>query len=599
MSASHFVSDLDNDPKNQPHFLAGDLITYFLEQIGVEYLYGIPGGAIEPLYNAMARSDRRGGLRPVVSRHETGAVFMANGYAQQTGKLGVCCATTGPGATNLITGLADAYENHVPILAITAQTPLATFGRGAFQESSCTGVDTVGMFQYCTRYNSLVSHPEQLQHKLISAIMTAFQNPMGPVHLSIPSDVLNQPVKMPGEKFDLVKLLRRKSTTDLHAVQEFYAEVSHAKKIVIVVGGECGEALGAILKFADIFDATILTTPHGKGLIRADHPRNHGVLGFAGHKSAQKALEDPDVDLVIAVETNFSEWASCGWDESSLMNERLIHVDSVEENLTRSPMARRHITGNVLTTFEKLLELCQQDNRLKMLDVTPAFPKPKPNFSFNDETAYHSDAAPIKPQRLMRELNRLFPPNTRFFADTGNSMAWAIHYLMPKDRRSESRGRNSGLFRTALEFASMGWAIGASIGAAMACNKGPVVCITGDGSFLMNGSELTVAVAERLSVIFVILNDSALGMVKHGQRLSGAEQIGYEIPNIDYSGIAKAVGAQGYIIESPADFDAIDMQSVCAHSGPTVLDVRIDPQEVPPMQMRIKDLKKPFIRKVV
>jgi acetolactate synthase-1/2/3 large subunit len=133
----------------------------------------------------------------------------------------------------------------------------------------------------------------------------------------------------------------------------------------------------------------------------------------------------------------------------------------------------------------------------------------------------------------------------------------------------------------------------------MACNKGPVVCITVDGSFLMNGSELTVAVAERLPVIFVILNDSALGMVKHGQRLSGAEQIGYEIPNIDYCAIAKAVGAVGYIIESPADFEAIDMQSVCTRSGPTVLDVRVDPQEVPPMQMRVKDLKKSIVRNVV
>jgi acetolactate synthase-1/2/3 large subunit len=593
MAASLLIPDLGAKLQTDEQvFQAGDLITHMLEQIDVEYIYGIPGGAIEPLYDAMARSERRGGLRTVVSRHETGSVFMANGYAQQTGKLGVCCATTGPGATNLITGLADAYENHVPVLAITAQTALPTFGRGAFQESSCTGIDTVGMFQYCTRYNSLVSHVDQLPHKLVSAIMTAYQNPMGPVHLSIPRDVLAQPAQLPSKNFDLAKLLRRASATDMQAIQELYDEVTAAKKIVVVVGGECGEAVSAILKFADIFDADIVTTPHGKGLIRADHPRNFGVLGFAGHESARQAMEDPKVDLVIAVETNFSEWASCGWDEKTLLNDRLVHVDSVEENLTRSPMARHHVTGDVLSTFERLLELCQSDNRLKSMDVTASFPTQKTSFTLNDEDKYYSDATPIKPQRLMRELNRLFPANTRFFADTGNSMAWGIHYLQPKDRRARSRGRISGLFRTALEFSSMGWAIGASIGAAMGCNKGPVVCITGDGSFLMNGSELTVAVAERLPVIFVILNDSGLGMVKHGQRLSGAEQVGYEIPKVDYAAIAKAVGAEGYVIESPSDFDDIDIQSMCSRPGPTVLDMRVDPEEVPPMQMRIRALQK-------
>ncbi|HEX2245496.1 MAG TPA: thiamine pyrophosphate-binding protein [Gammaproteobacteria bacterium] len=172
----------------------GDLLVAYLEQLNIDYVFGIPGGAIEPLYNALARSRRRGGPRPIVPRHETGAIFMADGYYRQTGKLGVCCATTGPGATNLITGAASAYENHIPILIITAQTALVNFGRGAFQESSCTGINTVGMFQYCTRYNTLVSHVEQFEHKLTAAVTSAFQSPGGPAHLSIPLDVLCSPL---------------------------------------------------------------------------------------------------------------------------------------------------------------------------------------------------------------------------------------------------------------------------------------------------------------------------------------------------------------------------------------------------------------------
>lgn len=588
-----------NQSSNQEFFLQGneeqtivasDLILHFLEQIGVEYVFGIPGGAIEPFYDALARSERRGACRNIVTRHEAGAVFMADGYAQQTGKLGVCCATTGPGTTNLITGLAAAYENHVPILAITAQTPLNTFGRGAFQESSCTGIDTVGMLQYCTRYSSLVSHVEQLPQKLVSAIMTAFSNPMGPVHLSIPSDVLKQTLRLPKRNFNLEKLLHHTPISDKKVIEEFYRELTSARKIVFVIGGQCGDAVSSILRLADVFNTTIVTTPHGKGLIRSDHPRYRGVLGFAGHQTARLALEDPEVDLVVAVETNFGEWASCGWDEKMLLNERLIHVDSVTENLHRSPMARHHVTGNVLSTFERLLELCQTDNRLNVIHTELTFPTPNRNFSLDDEEAYNSLTKPIKPQRLMQEINNRFPTNTRFFADTGNSMVWAIHYLQPIDRRTKSRGRACGLFRTALEFSSMGWAIGAAIGSAIAYRHGPVVCITGDGSFLMNGAELTVAVAEGLAVIFVILNDSALGMVKHGQLLSGAERVAYELPKVNYAAIARAMGANAYIIESPQDFADMDFASMCQGSGPTVLDVRIDTDEVPPIQLRVKSL---------
>ena len=168
----------------------GDLLVSYLEQIGVEFVFGIPGGPIEPLYNALARSEKRGGIRSVVARHETGAAFMADGYARNSGKLGVCCATAGPGATNIITGVASAYDNHSPLLVITAQTSIENFGRNAAQESGDTGINTVAMFEPCTHYNTLVSHVNQFEHKLASAIMTAFRSPIGPSHLSIPLDVL-------------------------------------------------------------------------------------------------------------------------------------------------------------------------------------------------------------------------------------------------------------------------------------------------------------------------------------------------------------------------------------------------------------------------
>ena len=604
----------------------GDLLVAYLEQLNIDYVFGIPGGAIEPLYNALGRSKRRGGLRPIVPRHETSAIFMADGYYRQTGKLGVCCATTGPGATNLITGAASAYENHIPILIITAQTALANFGRGAFQESSCTGINTVGMFQYCTRYNTLVSHVEQFEHKLTAAVTSAFQSPGGPAHLSIPLDVLRSPSPVAQPSYNLIALIHRPSLLDSGAVDELCRQLDKAKKVVFVIGGGCNETIGIILELALLINATVVTVPHGKGLVSPYHPLFRGVIGFAGHNSAAEALTDPEVDTVVAIGTNLGEWATNGWDCGTLLNDRLIHVDSVEGHLTHSPMARLHVRGRLSTLFAHLLEHFKKTRSgqatvslinthkgrsahisrhhvqgrtysgsvqgvAHTADITGRDAHTAFHFHLDEKLKYSSDATPIKPQRLMRELAQIFPPNTCFLADTGNSVAWAIHYLHPSDRRlAGQRPWHAGTFHIALEFGSMGWAIGAAIGTALGFLGNPVVCITGDGSLLMSGQEITVAVQEKLPVIFVILNDASLGMVKHGQRLAGAEPIGFELPEIDYCAYAKAMGAAGYTIRSPQDLLDLDVGEICKRGGPTLLDVRIDREEVPPMKSRIRAL---------
>jgi len=601
-----------------------DLLVAYLEELSVEYVFGVPGGAIEPLYNALARSARRGGPRPIVARHETGAAFMADGYARYTGKLGVCCSTTGPGATNLLTGVASAYENHIPMLIITAQTALSTFGTGAFQESSETGINTVGMFQYCTRYNTLVSHVDQFQRKLAAAILTAFQSPSGPTHLSIPLNIMRSPAAVRQPSFDLPALLRRPSLLDQDAVQQFCEELLSAKKVVFVLGDECTEAMGAIMQVTHRINAQFVTTPHGKGLVNAYHPLFRGVIGFAGHASARQALRDPEVDLIVATGTALGELESNSWDAETILNSRLIHVESTVENFTRSPMAHLHVRGRLLTIFEKVLEFLHSNDRhqtaLYKISAEPTDthertdlnPQLKRHFQLDDEAEYYGDSAPIKPQWLMHMLARKFPPSTRFLADTGASFAWAIHYLHPFDRRiaerrlidtrntppyppgqrkSARRHPRSVTFRACLNFASMGWAIGSSLGVALAHPGYPVVCITGDGSWLMNGQEITVAVQEKLPIIFTILNDSALGMVKHGQRLTGAEQIGTGLPKSDFAACARAMGASGYNIDTPNDLLDLDVNALITGGGPTVLDVHIDPEEVPPIGLRAGTLR--------
>ncbi|WP_230414118.1 thiamine pyrophosphate-binding protein [Collimonas silvisoli] len=594
----------------EPPMEIADLLVAYLEQMEIEYVFGVPGGAIEPLFNALARSGRRGGVRHILARHEAGAAYMADGYARETGKIGVCCATSGPGSTNLITGVACAYDNNIPLLVITAQPALPTFGKHPLQESTCTGIDTLGMLQHCTHYNSLVSHPQQFENKLMTALQRAIRAPMGPVHLSMPVDVFRSTNTQLAPSYDLQALLQPSSAVDDEALATLQLMLSRAVNIVVLIGAGCGEAIGAILQFADLTGASVIATPDGKGLVSPRHSLFRGVFGFAGHASAEAALSDKSVDLIMAIGTGMGEWNSSGWSDS-LLNARLVHIDDSEEHLTHTPMASFHMRGRILSIFNRLNKHMHDVRRAGNFEYEQRrFVRKQHSDNWEPDTMlaspdkYTSSAIPILPQRLMGELGRLFPPTTRFLADTGNSVAWAIHYLQPKDRRVAERrqggggsarapGRRKtygGWMRAIMNFAPMGWAIGGAIGTAAGNPKVPVVCITGDGSFLMNGQEISVAVAEKLSVIFVVLNDQALGMVKHGQRLAGAERIGCDLPPTDFAALARAMGAEAHTIRAPEDLVKLDIAAMCKRQGPTLLDVLVDGEEVPPMNVRMRVL---------
>lgn len=584
-----------------PSAEVADLIVAYLEQLGIEYVFGVPGGAIEPLYNALARSARRGGPRPVVARHEAGAAFMADGYARETGKIGVCCATSGPGATNLITGVACAHDNEIPLLVITGQPVLPAFGKRALQESSCTGINVLAMFRHCTLYNSLVSHPDQIEHKLVDALLHAARFPRGPTHLSIPLDIMRHPLPSAIPSYDIRPKLSPRNMFDQEAFAHLVERVDNAKKPVLLIGGWCGKAVPAILEFASRRQVPFVTTPDGKGLVPPRHPWHRGVFGFAGHISADAVLSDPDVDLILALGTTMNEWTSSGWSDS-LLNNRLIHIDANDDHLMQSPMAALHVRGNLQTIFDRLLTHLDSHPLPLQAAANAESADPLRFLTDGDKADLLVGTTPITPQRLMHELGKHFPPSTRYLADAGNSVAWSVHYLTPEDQRLQTRkgdGKghaakrrqsHGGWLRVTMDFAPMGWAIGGAVGTAMGNPDVPVVCLTGDGSMLMNGQEISVAVAERLTVIYVVLNDQALGMVKHGQRLAGAEPIGFELPPTDFAAMARAMGAEGITLHSPEDFAALDIKAMTQRKGPTLLDVHIDPEQVPPMNLRMRVL---------
>ena len=585
MSVACLHEEIEKDLNS---FSYADLVVDYLRQMEIEYVFGVPGGAIEPLYNALARSEQTGGVKSVVARHESGAAFMADGYARETGKVGVCCSTTGPGATNLITGVASAYADNVPMLVITAQTPLPKFGKRALQDSSCAAIDTVGIFNHCTKSSTLISHHEQLETKLVSALMTAKMEPAGPVHISIPSDVLRSIAKQRAN-IEPRKLKNRFTLTDQGALDQMVVELKAVDKVALFIGDGCNNASIEIMRFAEQINAPFVTGPMGKRWVDETHPLYRGVFGFAGHDSAKQLLEDKnsELDLVIAVGAALGELGTRGWSEE-LINKKLIHVDSRTEHFTRSPMAKLHVCGHLPTIFRIMNEKMERAQRYWDKEWG-GLPQPK-SVNYNgcltslfDEQKCRSDASPIKPQRLFTHLSQELPTDTRVFVDAGNAWAWAIQYYQ--------RPEFDGKFHLAMGLGAMAWAIGAVVGSA-AASKGKQghICITGDGSYLMSAQEITVAKQLNLPTVFLILNDSVLGMVMHGQRLGGAAETGFELGEVNFAKMAESIGVEGIEVNTVEELTAVNFRRLFNKKQPTLIDVRIDREELPPMADRVKGI---------
>ena len=564
-----------------------DLIVEYLEQFGVEYVFGIPGTPLGPLFDALARSERRGGPRAVLTRHEAGAAFIADGYARESGKIGVCCSTTGPGATNLITGVASAYAEQIPMLVLTPQTKIPEFSFGCFQESSRDGVDIMSMFDHCTRYNSMVTHPNQLERKLAAALTTALGVPKGPAHLSIPFDIFAAEAHGPSSFPRLHDLLSaRETTVDSAALErlgeEVVSVVKRGGRIVLLVGRNGIGAGSEITRFAELVGAEIVTTPRGKAAINPYHPLARGVFGCAGHASARRALSDDRVELILAVGSNLGEWSTSKWDPI-LMNERMIHIHNDRNCFTRSPMARLHVEGAIGTVFAQLHNRLAKE--LKPSAAAPFDPDAAARTSYVPAgiqvispacCAPSEGAGLLKAPQVYTELIRRLPKETRFFIDNSNSVPWSIHYFFHP--RPES-------YHLSIEFATMAWAVGAAVGGAFGDRKSPSVCIAGDGCYLMSGQEITVAVEQGLPVIFAVLSDQGYGLIRHGHRLLGKERVDFDIPPVDFAMMARAAGAEAHTIRNAGDFDLIDWNKLANRQGPTLLDVRIDPEERPPLAM--------------
>lgn len=590
---------------------AADFVLEFLSHINVDKIFGIPGGAIEPLFDAVSHFNRninvpkilsshqkiKSKIELITSRHEAGAVFMADGYARETGHLAVCCATTGPGSTNMITGIASAYIDHIPMLILTPQTPMSNFGQQNFQDSCDDSISIVTMLSRCTRYNSMVTHVDQLKYKLTSALKAALTYPRGPVHLSIPADIWKGVIDVDMNHCfaDFSKLSN--NGYDKECYEDLCQLITSKKKLLFLLGAESLPFAKSIVSCAETLGADIVTTPTAKGCINANHPQYKGVLGFAGHFQAEDALLDSSIDYIVVIGTDLHPFETANLCNDSSLVKKILYINHSMADGLMFESARLLLTGNMKSIFRDL-----EDFLIRRQIIEAHRSKNSPQSISNvvqnggvTKDSVHVDFSSltyvdqplknkrVKPQYLMSKLPGILPDASRFFIDTGNSWAWATHYM---HLNSPSH------YNISMNYGAMGWAIGAAVGAAFVKENSPTVCITGDGSYLMNGQEITVAAQQKLPVIFVILNDNGYGMVKHGQRLGGAEEVGFELPHVDFAMMARAVGATGVTVRNAHELDELDINALLSSGWPLLLDIYIDPEEVPPMGSRIRELEK-------
>lgn len=557
---------------------AAEVIVCSLEKHGVEYVFGIPGGAIESLNNALYDST----IKVIVSKHEVGAAFMADGYARVSGNIGVCCSTAGPGATNMITGIATSFGDSIPVIALTGQVSTSLFGKGAIQEFSVQSFGIVSIYRQVSKYSDIIINENKAGQMIARARRLALTGRKGPVHLNLPADIMKRKVIDDNhEKCSTTQVMG----FDRDAVKAAAQILLKAKRPVIVAGW--GTALSRadveLKELAELMDMPVATSPKAKGIMSESHPLSLGVLGFAGSAVATEYIIKRDVDVMLAVGTSFNEFVTLGWDKRLLPMKSLIHIDIDCNEIGKNYYVNVGIAGDAKSVLRELIYELRRHRpekkagigRHNEVQTIKKKLKVKPK---------KSDKIPYSPQRLIMDLSAALPKETLYFVDNGNSMAWAIHYLHVTLPYS---------FFVGLGFASMGFAAAAAIGGKLAAPEKPVVALVGDGSFLMNGMEVATAVNYNIPVIWVVMNNSMLGMVYHGRKLAGIpEGIQSTFKPVDFVKLAEGYGARGIRITKPGEINPVMMAEIISAGVPTVLDVLIDPEEVPPIHSRIASLEK-------
>ena len=523
-----------------------------LEREGVEVIFGYPGGSTIQIYDDLLDSE----IHHVLVRHEQCAAHMADGFARATGRPGVCLATSGPGSTNLVTGVATAYADSSPVLVLTGQVTSSMIGNAAFQEA-----DTFSLMMPITKHNFRVLDPIQVPEAVKRGMNIARTGRMGPVHIDLPSDVMlaDVPEKLMNEEYPVPSPME-----DFTGMLEAVRMLLNAERPLLLVGGgaKWANAGPEVARLAELLIAPVVTSIMGKGIIPEEHPLCLGILGMHGREVSRRALLEADV--ILAVGTRFSDRTITNANEIPLTT-KIIHLDIDPIEAGKGQRTKVRLVGDAKKALQQMIKGIGKSK--KESEWTRRIHEVKKRCTCDIDI----NTTPIAPQKVIFELGKILTDKTIITTEVGQNQMWASHFL---------KVRSPQQFITSGGFGTMGFGFPAAIGAKYARKDHTVIDIAGDGSIQMVFHEFATAVSEDLPVVVVVMNNGWLGMVKQWQKLFWNQRYSGTMlkNNPDFVALAKAFGADGVRVEKPSEL-AEAYQRAIKSEVPFLVDVVTNPEE--------------------
>ena len=524
------------------------IIIECLKEQGVDTVFGYPGGAILNVYDAIYQQSD---IKHVLTSHEQGASHAADGYARSTGKVGVCFATSGPGATNLVTGIATAYMDSVPMVAITCNVTLPLLGKDSFQE-----IDIAGITTPITKHNFIVKDVENLADTIRRAFSIARKGRPGPVLVDIPKDVTAATCKFTSKPVEFPA--RVSHTIDEEDIERALRRIRKSKKPFVFVGGGAvlSEASEELRKFVDLIDAPVCDTLMGKGAFDGTDYRYTGMLGMHGTKTSNLGVSE--CDLLIAIGTRFSDRV-LGNPHKFAKNAKILHIDVDAAEINKNVIASASIVGDVKEVLSRLNERLPKYSHGEWMGHIERM-KARYPMVYNPEG--------LSGPYIIEKIYEMVHGDAIMVTEVGQHQMWAAQYYKYKEPRTLLSSGGLG---------TMGYGLGAAIGAQMANPDKQVINIAGDGCFRMNMNELATASRNKLPLIEVIINNHVLGMVRQWQTLFYKEHYSATIldDGVDFVKVAEALGCEARRVTSQEEFEAAFAEALECKI-PFVIDCIID-----------------------
>jgi acetolactate synthase-1/2/3 large subunit len=531
-----------------------------LESAGVDVMFGIPGGAILPAYDPIYDSK----IRHILVRHEQGAGHAATGYAQATGKVGVCIATSGPGATNLVTPIADAQMDSVPIVAITGQVPGPAIGTDAFQEA-----DIRGITMPITKHNYLVTDPAEIPRAIAEAFHIASTGRPGPVLVDIAKDALQKMTNFNYPKTVELSGYAPKTSPDTKAVAEAASLIAQSKKPVFYVGGGVikANAHRELLQLAELVGAPVVTTLMARGAFPDSHHLHLGMPGMHGTVAAVTALQK--ADLLITLGARFDDRVT-GKLSTFAVHARVIHADIDPAEIGKNRFADVPLVGDVGETMRALVSALKTEFTKQKPDLTEWW-RQMGGLRAKYPVGYDVPAnGEVSPQQVIQRIGEIAGPDSIYVAGVGQHQMWASQFIKYENPRTWLNSGGAG---------TMGYAVPAAMGAKVGAPDKTVWAIDGDGCFQMTNQELVTCALNNIPIKVAIINNESLGMVRqwqtlfYNERYSNTSLESKRIP--DFVKLSDAMGCVGLRCETPADIDKTIKEAMAINDAPVVVDFRV------------------------